>query len=113
MINKISYVHWKRVSEKKLSARKRHIFVDKKPLSPVAVDSVIEGHSLKSESGFRILPCAFFDDVLCVFREDAKFDIMPMCFECSHYKRFMREMEEEDNRIMDEIDEIRRTGVYK
>ncbi len=61
----------------------------------------------------KSLPCVFLDDVLCLHRKDAKFVVMARCFECRHYRRFMREMDKEDERVMDEIDEIRRTGVWK
>ena len=59
------------------------------------------------------LSCAFWADVLCSFRKSAKFDVMARCLECPEYKRFEREMDAEDERVMDEIDEIRRTGVWK
>jgi hypothetical protein len=38
---------------------------------------------------------------------------MARCFKCPHYRRFEHVMDEEDEKIMDEIDEIRRTGVWK
>ena len=59
------------------------------------------------------LPCVFFDDVLCSFRKEEGSYVMGRCFKCSHYLRFEREMDEEDKKMMDEIDEINRTGVYK
>jgi hypothetical protein len=55
-----------------------------------------------------ILPCVFFPDVLCSSRKSEKFGIMNRCFKCPHYFRFMREMQEEDERVMDEIDRERR-----
>jgi hypothetical protein len=58
--------------------------------------------------------CLFFDDVFCpypkVSRENRAGSV---CLGCQHYANFEREMDEEDERIMDEIDEIRRTGVWK
>jgi hypothetical protein len=54
----------------------------------------------------------FFDDVLCSHRKSARFYVMDRCPECSHYRRFEQEMDEEDKKTMDEFDEIRRTGVY-
>jgi hypothetical protein len=66
-----------------------------------------------SKNGLKCLACVFFDDVLCSYRKDAKFGVMARCFRCRHYRRFEREMDEADEEIMDEIDEIRRTGVWK
>jgi len=106
---------WKRVSDKKLSARKRGIFVDKdlqtaRILSsggtlPLPSDSV-RGHEPS------VLSCMFFDDVFCSFRKEEGSYVMGRCFKCPHYLRFEREMDEEDKKTMDEFDEIRRTGVY-
>ena len=61
----------------------------------------------------KLFPCLFLLDVLCSFRKYEKLGIMDRCLKCEHYKRFLKEMAEEDERVMDEIDEIRRTGVYK
>ena len=58
----------------------------------------------------KILPCVFFPDVLCSFRKSEKFGIMNRCLKCPHYRRCMREMAEEDERVMDEIDRIRKYG---
>jgi hypothetical protein len=38
---------------------------------------------------------------------------MARCLKCCHYRRFECEMDEEDERVMDEIDEIGETGVWK
>jgi len=59
------------------------------------------------------LSCFFLPNVLCSFRKSEHFGVMSRCLKCPHFKRFEREMDEEDERVMDEIDEIRRTGVYK
>lgn len=91
---------WKVVSVKKLSVRKRGLFVVKKPLPSVAVGSV----------DLKVLSCVFFDNVLCSHRKSAKIFIMNRCHECSHFLRFEREMDEEDEKMMDEIDEIRKHG---
>lgn len=58
-------------------------------------------------SSEKLLSCAFLPDVLCSYRKDEKFGIMTRCFKCPHYIRFMREMDEEDERMMNEIDEER------
>jgi len=92
------------VSVKKLSARKRGIFVDKRLLPSVVVDSVDSVDSVK------VLSCVFFHNVLCSHRKSAKVFIMDRCFGCSHFLRFEHEMDVEDERVMDEIDEIRKHG---
>jgi len=77
---------WKVVSDKKLSARKRGL------------------------GRFAVLSCVFFDDVLCSYRKSAKVYVMNRCFECPHFERFEHEMDEEDEKMMNEIDEIRKHG---
>ncbi len=72
-------------------------------------DSSYEREKNRLES----LSCVFSNDVLCSYRKDVNSGIMSRCFNCSHYSRFKHEMEEEDEKIMDEIDEIHRTGVWK
>ena len=55
------------------------------------------------------LSCLFALDVLCSFRKSEKvFGIMDRCLKCLHYLRFLEEMAEEDEKVMDEIDEVRR-----
>lgn len=66
-----------------------------------------------ADDGLKCLPCVFFDDVLCSYRKDVGFGVMGRCLKCRHYRRFEREMDEADAKIMDEIDEIQRTGVWK
>jgi len=61
----------------------------------------------------KLLSCMFLLHVLCSYRRYEKTGIMDRCLECSHYKRFLREMAEQDLLVMDEIDEIRRTEVWK
>jgi hypothetical protein len=95
---------WKHASLRKLSARKRGIFVDKKPSASVVADS-FDGNSFDLPAG----ECVFFPDVVCSYRlTDKEFTILHRCMECSHHARFMREMEEEDEKTMNEIDEIRK-----
>jgi len=55
-----------------------------------------------------ILSCAFLLNVLCSFRRTEKFGIMDRCLKCCHYERFLRMMDEEDEKVMDEIDRMRR-----
>jgi hypothetical protein len=84
---------WKHVSPKKMSARERGIFVDKKPS---------KGGGLE----FSKVGCCFMtNDVVCASGYSG------LCFECSTYKRVMAEMEAEDEKRDDEFDEAHRTGV--
>ena len=69
--------------------------------------------SYSAEGGFKArkeLSCFFLDDVVCSFRKNEKFGIMNRCLKCPHRLRFEREMDEEDERVMDEIDKIRKYG---
>jgi len=59
------------------------------------------------------LHCVFDDGVLCSFRKGTKVAIMGRCWKCPHFKRFESEMDDEDEKVMAEIDEIYRTGVWK
>lgn len=75
-------------------------------------------HARATETGSKILkrlplPCIFWDDVLCSFRRDTKDKIMDKCLNCCEYARFLRDMDAEDKKVMDQIDEIHRTGVWK
>ena len=56
----------------------------------------------------KILSCVFSDDVLCSFRKTEGFGIMDRCLKCRHYEEFLRVMAEEDEKVMDEIDRMRR-----
>lgn len=59
-----------------------------------------------SEDDLKRFSCSFWDDVLCSYKKNEdEFAVLGRCHGCEHYKRFMREMEEEDERIMNEIDE--------
>lgn len=58
----------------------------------------------------KLFSCFFLPDVLCSFRKNENFGVMGRCQKCLHYKRFLREMAEEDERVMDEIDKIRKYG---
>ena len=57
----------------------------------------------------KVLSCLFLLDVLCSFRTSEKvFGIMDRCLKCEYYLSFLKEMAEEDEKVMDEIDEMRR-----
>jgi hypothetical protein len=58
----------------------------------------------------KLLSCLFLLDVLCVFRKTEKFGIMNRCSKCLHYKRFLREMEEEEEQFWEEEEKIRKFG---
>ena len=62
----------------------------------------------------KVLSCLFLPDILCSYvKSEKSTGVMDRCLKCRHYHAFLREMAEEDEKVMDEIDEIRRTGVYK
>jgi len=63
---------------------------------------------LVDRNGLKCLPCVFLPDVLCAYCKGKGFGVMARCFTCSHFRRFEHEMDEEDERVMDEIDEIRK-----
>ena len=52
----------------------------------------------------KLLSCFFLDDVLCSFRRSEKFGMMDRCESCEHYKRFNREMAEEEDKFFDGVD---------
>lgn len=65
-----------------------------------------------AENGSKLLPCAFWLNVLCSFRKNPKFTVMDRCLKCSHYERFMRKMEkdeeEEDAEFLEESEHVNR-----
>ena len=62
----------------------------------------------------KALPCIFLLGVTCSFRKDADdFRPMEMCFSCQYYKRFLKETQEEDVKVMDEIEKIHKFGYPK
>jgi hypothetical protein len=60
----------------------------------------------------KLLPCVFFDDVMCSFRKDEKVGVLGRCFSCRHYLRFMADMdkqeEEEDSAFLAESERMYR-----
>jgi len=58
----------------------------------------------------KLLSCVFLTDVLCPRRKSEREKVMDECFSCPHYLRFMKEMDEADEAMMDEIDFIREYG---
>lgn len=60
------------------------------------------------------LPCIFDENILCSHRKYVRLvGVMARCWECRHYRRFMRVMFAVDERVMDEIDKERGTEVSK
>lgn len=57
-----------------------------------------------------VLSCSFLDDVLCPYRKTARPCLMERCWKCRYFNRFNRDMLAVDEKVMDEIDEERRTG---
>ena len=48
----------------------------------------------KKDSG--VLPCVFYNDVLCSFRKHKRVTIMPRCKECEYFVKFNSDMDKED-----------------
>lgn len=59
-----------------------------------------------SKRGF----CVFLSNVVCSYQKYDKPVVLDKCSLCSHYKRFLREMDLEDERVMAEIDMIHKYG---
>ena len=53
-------------------------------------------------------PCSWVIRVLCPHKKTRNFALLSQCFECSHYREFLRDMAEEDEKVMDDIDRERR-----
>jgi len=56
----------------------------------------------------KLLSCVFSSYVPCSFRKNEKFGILNRCLRCPNYRKFVREMDEEDARETAEIEDIRR-----
>ena len=55
----------------------------------------------------KALHCLFKVKVFCSFRKSDKvFGIMDRCLKCEHYLSFLKEMQEEDEKVMHEVDEM-------
>ena len=61
----------------------------------------------------KVLSCVFDSTVLCSYRKTVRPCLMVRCWECRYFKRFSREILEADEKVMDEIDEERRTGFLE
>jgi hypothetical protein len=59
------------------------------------------------------LSCVFFDDVVCLYRKSVRSWMMVRCWECCHYRRFNRVMLKADEKLMADIDKVRRKVVLK
>jgi len=58
----------------------------------------------------KFLSCLFSSHVPCSFRKSEKSGIMPRCSGCGHYKRFVNEVEREEEEFWKEVDEENRGG---
>lgn len=57
----------------------------------------------------ELLRCLFWLNIWCAFRKSkAITGVMDRCMKCKHYLEFLKVMDEEDAKVMDEIDEMRR-----
>ena len=61
----------------------------------------------------KLLFCMFLPDVLCSYRKNEKFGVMSRCLKCPHYMRFLREMEEEEEKFWKDVDRIRKYGYSR
>jgi len=61
----------------------------------------------------KLLSCVFLRDVLCAFRKSERSYVMERCSTCEHYKRFEREMEEEEDEFFAEAEKIWKYGYPK
>jgi hypothetical protein len=56
------------------------------------------------------LECIFWDDVDCRHRKSETPTIMVRCWSCREFKRFVREMDKADAKMMDQIEKGRSEG---
>ena len=58
----------------------------------------------------KLLFCFFLPNVICSFRTSEKSGLMDRCLKCPYYVKFLREMEEEEDKFWEEVDRIRKYG---
>lgn len=63
--------------------------------------------------GKKLLSCVFLPEVLCSFRKSEHFAIMERCLKCSQYRRFEKEMENEEEEFFEEVKKIQKYGYPK
>ena len=56
----------------------------------------------------KLFSCFFLPDVLCSFRKNENFGVMGRCQKCTHYERFWREIDEEEEKFWGEVGKIRK-----
>ena len=56
---------------------------------------------------FKPFECIFLSGIVCSFQKYGKPVLLARCDHCEHYLRFVREMEEEEDKFFDEVDKIR------
>lgn len=55
----------------------------------------------------KSLQCSFLLDVLCPHKKYKGFRVFGKCFKCPHYLKFLREMEDEEQKFFDEVERVR------
>lgn len=53
------------------------------------------------------MSCIFWDDISCKHRKSRTAVIMIRCWRCREFRRFVRQMDKSDARLMDEIEKER------
>lgn len=61
----------------------------------------------------KVLPCLFLSNVLCSYVKSESTGVLDRCLKCKHYLRFLQIMHDEDMKVMDEIEEMRRHDPYE
>jgi len=56
----------------------------------------------------KLFSCLFLSDVLCSYVKGQRSGVLDRCMKCRHYERFLSIMDAEDEKVMDEIDAMRR-----
>ena len=61
----------------------------------------------------KVLSCLFLPSkVLCSYVKSEQSGVLDRCLKCRHYLRFLHIMHEQDMKVMDEIEEMRRYDPY-
>jgi hypothetical protein len=58
----------------------------------------------------RASKCSFWENVLCQSKKNDRFVVLRRCLTCPHYRRFEREMEEEEDEFFDYVERVRSRG---
>jgi hypothetical protein len=63
---------------------------------------------LDDENGLKLLPCVFWDNILCSYRKYVTFGVMARCSKCPEYRRFEAVMEKEDEEEARFVEEVQK-----